>query len=64
MRTTMKIDAPTLAFQIKPFCKNIGIGTTKFYELLRAGKIRTICIGKRRLIPVEETQRIMREGIA
>ena len=62
MGTAAKTDAPTLAFQIKPFCKNIGIGVTKFYELVKDGKIRTIVVGGRRVVPVDEAQRILREG--
>ena len=51
-----------LAFRVQPFCKSIGIGKTKFYELLAAGKIRTIVIGGRRLVPADEAQRLVREG--
>ena len=51
-----------LAFRVQPFCKAIGIGHTKFYELLAAGKIKTITIGGRRLIPADEARRLAREG--
>lgn len=51
-----------LAFRVQPFCKSIGIGRTKFYELVRDGKIKTIVIGGRRLIPADEAQRLVREG--
>ncbi len=30
-------------------CKLIGVGNTKFYELINQGKIKTIKIGRRRL---------------
>ena len=63
----MKSEADTgetnrLAFRVQPFCKSIGIGRTKFYELMAAGKIKTILIGGRRLIPADEAQRLVREG--
>ena len=29
-------------------CKSVGLGKTKFYKLLRVGKIKTITIGGRR----------------
>ena len=45
------VEANRLAFQVKPFCKSIGISRTKFYELVRNGKIKTIVIGGRRLVP-------------
>jgi excisionase family DNA binding protein len=51
-----------LAFRVQPFCKSIGIGRTKFYELVRDGKIKTIVIGGRRLVPADEAQRLAREG--
>ena len=41
-----------LAYQVAHFCKAIGLGKTKFYELVAAGKIRTVLIGGRRLIPI------------
>jgi len=51
-----------LAFRVQPFCKSIGIGRTKFYELVRDGKIKTVVIGGRRLVPADEAQRLLREG--
>lgn len=51
-----------LAFRVQPFCKSIGIGRTKFYELMRDGKIKTVVIGGRRLVPADEAQRLVREG--
>ena len=40
----------------------IGIGRSKVYELLREKKIHSIHIGKRRLIPAAEAERLLREG--
>ena len=44
------------------FCQAVGLGKTKFYELLRDGKIKTVVIGGRRLVPADEAQRLIREG--
>jgi len=55
-------DTNRLAFRVQPFCKSIGIGRTKFYELVTAGKIKTVIIGGRRLVPADEAQRLVREG--
>jgi excisionase family DNA binding protein len=55
-------DKDRLAYRVQPFCKGIGIGRTKFYELVATGKIKTIVIGGRRLIPADEVQRLVREG--
>ena len=54
---------PPLAYRVNHFCKSVGLGKTKFYELVRAGKIKTITIGGRRLVPADEAQRIVREGV-
>ena len=51
-----------LAYRVKHFCKCVGLGRTKFYELVREGKIRTLTIGGRRLVPADEAQRLVREG--
>jgi excisionase family DNA binding protein len=61
VHSTGASDAP-LAYQVAHFCKAIGLGKTKFYELVAAGKIKTIVIGGRRLIPAAEAQRLVREG--
>jgi excisionase family DNA binding protein len=51
-----------LAFRVRCFCESVGIGRTKFYELVRDGKIKTVIIGGRRLVPADEAQRLVREG--
>jgi excisionase family DNA binding protein len=35
-------------------CQLIGIGRTRLYEIINDGELRTIRIGKRRLVPVAE----------
>jgi excisionase family DNA binding protein len=47
---------------VKHFCQAVGLGKTKFYELVREGKIKTVVIGGRRLVPADEAQRLIREG--
>jgi len=36
-----QISEEPLAYRIKHFCQAVGLGKTKFYELLREGKIKT-----------------------
>lgn len=60
-RTNNTGSAP-LAFRVRPFCQTVGIGKSTFYKLVTAGKIKTIVIGGRRLVPAEEAQRLVREG--
>jgi excisionase family DNA binding protein len=62
----MDMDAPIgglLAYRVKPFCAKIGISVSSLYKYIEQGKIRVIRIGGRTLIPAEEAQRILREGV-
>jgi excisionase family DNA binding protein len=48
-------DAPRLkplAVDIPEACRLTGLGRSKLYELLSTGEIRSITVGRRRLIPV------------
>jgi excisionase family DNA binding protein len=40
----------------------MGLGRTKFYALVRQGKIRTVRIGGCRVVPASEVERLLREG--
>ena len=51
-----------LLYTVSECCRLTGLGRTKFYELVRAGKIKTIIIGGRRLVPADEAKRLVREG--
>ena len=55
-------DAP-LAYRVAQFCKAIGLGKTKFYELVADGKIKTIVIGGRRLIPAARGATLRPRGL-
>ena len=46
-----------LLHTINPACKRVGLGRTKFYELINAGEIKAIKVGQRTLIPESELQR-------
>jgi len=43
-------------------CRRIGIGRTKMYELLKAGKIPHLRVGRRILIPVRELEEWVHEN--
>jgi excisionase family DNA binding protein len=47
------------ALRVPDFLRSYGIGRTKLYELIKNGEIKTILIGKRRLIPRDEAERII-----
>jgi excisionase family DNA binding protein len=50
------------ARRVNDFCSAYGISRSTLYVLIKSGRIRTIKIGRRRLIPEDEGERIMREG--
>lgn len=49
-------------WRIKDFCPEHGISRSTVYKLIAAGKLRTVTIAGRRLIPGDEAQRLYREG--
>jgi excisionase family DNA binding protein len=53
---------PRAAYQISEFLEAFGVSRSHLYNLIRDGKIRSVCIGGRRLIPVEEGQRLLEQG--
>ena len=54
---------PAVAYTGNDFCRSIGCGRSKFYEMLRAGEIKTVRIGGRRLVPASEAQRLVTEAV-
>jgi excisionase family DNA binding protein len=43
-------------------CEYLGIKKTKFYELLKAGAIKTFKIGSRRLVRLSELERFVNQA--
>ena len=39
------------AYRIDEFCAAYGLGRTKVYELIKSGKLRTVLVDGRRLVP-------------
>jgi excisionase family DNA binding protein len=50
------------AYQVDEFCAAVRISRASLYKLMKAGRIKTVTIGGRRLIPVDEAERMLREG--
>lgn len=44
------------ALSIEDFCATYGIGQTKVFELIAAGQIHSVKVGRRRLIPIASAQ--------
>jgi excisionase family DNA binding protein len=50
--------APDRLLSVAEACQATSLGRTAIYELIAAGKLRSITIGRRRLIPASEVGRI------
>ncbi|GMV28576.1 MAG: hypothetical protein AMXMBFR59_07010 [Rhodanobacteraceae bacterium] len=44
---------PKLAYTVREFCVSSGIGRSRIYELIAAGKLKTVKLGRSRLITAE-----------
>lgn len=42
--------------EVQEACERTGIGRSKLYQLMTAGEIKSVKVGKRRLIPEEDLQ--------
>ena len=42
--------AKPLAVSVKTACKLVGVGNTTMWALIKAGRVKTISIGRRRLV--------------
>ncbi|WP_036284054.1 hypothetical protein [Methylocystis sp. ATCC 49242] len=51
------------AHRVKSFCACVGISASTFWKYVRLGKIKTIRIGGRVLVPHAEALRIASEGL-
>lgn len=52
---------PKLALTIEEACESLTISRPTLYELIGSGRIRTVMVGRRRLIPVTELERLLAE---
>jgi excisionase family DNA binding protein len=48
--TSQEEDAELGAMTVKEFCRRYRIGTTKFYEEIKAGRLRAVKCGARTLV--------------
>jgi excisionase family DNA binding protein len=51
------------ALPLKEFCSAMGFSYDTGLRAVRAGSLRSVRVGKRILIPVEETERVAKEGL-
>jgi excisionase family DNA binding protein len=60
-RETVRPNQP-LAYRVNEFCRVVGLGRTTVYTLIAEGKLATIKIGNRRLIPHEAAVALLSEA--
>lgn len=53
-----------LAVPVDTGCSLIGVGRTKMYELINEKRVRTITIGRRRLLVYESLEALANGGVA
>jgi len=62
MENAMTTTQEKLAYRVNEFCKAIGLSRSTFYKLLAEGKIKTVTVGGRRLVPAGEAERLANGG--
>ena len=53
---------PRQAWRVREFCDAVRISRSHLYAMMKQGKIRTVAIGGRRLIPDSERARLLGEA--
>jgi excisionase family DNA binding protein len=47
------------ALRLKEFCTAYGLSRSTAYKLMAAGKLKTVLVGGRRLVPVEAAEALL-----
>jgi excisionase family DNA binding protein len=59
--STSPLNAPEKrALRVNEFCAAYGLSRSTTYKLIAAGKLKTVTVGKRRLIPVEAAESLIK----
>ena len=54
--------AKPLAVPVKTACKLLGVGNTTMWALIKAGRVKTVSIGRRRLVIYASLEALISEG--
>lgn len=55
--TTHEIKTEIRAYDITSFSQAFKIGRTKVYEEIKSGRLKTLKVGRRRIIPIESVNK-------
>jgi excisionase family DNA binding protein len=53
------LDGKKLAYSVEETCEALGIGRALAYELIMSGRLHSIKVGARRLIPASALQELL-----
>jgi excisionase family DNA binding protein len=56
--------ARPLAVSVKTACKLVGVGNTTMWALIKAGRVQTVSIGRRRLIIFSSLESLLTSDVA
>jgi excisionase family DNA binding protein len=62
LQMTHRNNIEPLTLTINDACKALGIGRTSLYELINEGKLETVIIAGRRLVPVTAIRALIEEA--
>jgi hypothetical protein len=51
-----------LAVPVKIACQLVGVGNTSMWALIKAGKVRTVSVGRRRLVIYASLEALLSNG--
>jgi hypothetical protein len=64
-KTNVKVaappDNPKRALRMNDFCDAYGLSRATAYKLMKTGKLRTVFVGGRRLVPVDAAETLIAE---
>ena len=50
------------AYRLKDFCIAFGVSRSTAYQLMNEGRLESVLVGGRRLIPADAAERLLRAG--
>jgi excisionase family DNA binding protein len=59
---TKQKDSERRVYSVREFCNAYRVSRSFAYKLMQIGKLRTISVGGRRLIPVEAAEELINGG--
>lgn len=63
-KTLSPVPAVSLLLSVRDTCAALGMGRSWLYQQIQAGRIRSVKIGSRTLIPLAEVERFVAEAMA